>query len=87
MLVSRNSSTVDLWVGAPGAPFVAARGAGLWAPDVVYSTTFRRYYMTYTVTNTVASVSGEPGCPNDRAIGLATSASPVGPWLSTRADL
>ena len=52
----------------------------LWAPDVVYSTTFRRYYLTYTVTDTVDSVSGEPGCRTDRAIGVATSASPVGPW-------
>ena len=81
MLVSRNLVNWSLVGSAlPGLPSWAARGAGLWAPDVVYSTTFRRYYMTYTVTNTVASVSGEPGCPNDRAIGLATSASPVGPW-------
>ena len=81
MLVSRNLVNWS-FVGSalPGRPAWAARGADLWAPDVVYSTTFRRYYLTYTVTNTVDSVSGEPGCRSDRAIGLATSASPVGPW-------
>ena len=81
MLVSRNLVNWS-FVGSalPGRPEWAARGADLWAPDVVYSTTFRRYYLTYTVTNTVDRVSGEPGCSSDRAIGLATSASPVGPW-------
>ena len=64
MLVSRNLVNWS-FVGSalPGRPAWAARGADLWAPDVVYSTTFRRYYLTYTVTNTVDSVSGEPGLP------------------------
>jgi arabinan endo-1,5-alpha-L-arabinosidase len=64
----------------PGRPTWAARGANLWAPDVVYSTRFRRYYLTYAVTDTVDRVSGEPGCQRDPAIGLATSRTPVGPW-------
>ena len=81
ILVSRNLAYWRLVGSAlPGKPAWAARGASLWAPDVVYSTTFRRYYLTYAVTDTVDSVSGEPGCRTDRAIGVATSASPVGPW-------
>ena len=81
MLVSRDLVHWS-FVGSalPGRPAWAASGASLWAPDVVYSTTFRRYYLTYAVTDTVDRVSGEPGCEQDRAIGLATSASPVGPW-------
>jgi arabinan endo-1,5-alpha-L-arabinosidase len=64
----------------PGKPSWAARSAKLWAPDVVYSTTFHRYYLTYAVTDTASRVSGQRGCAQDPAIGLATSASPTGPW-------
>lgn len=52
----------------------------LWAPDVVYSSTFDQYYMFVVVTNTATSVSGAPGCTSDSAIGVATSADPTGPW-------
>jgi arabinan endo-1,5-alpha-L-arabinosidase len=69
----------------PGRPSWATSTAKLWAPDVVYSQTFDRYYLTFAVTDTVASVSGEPKCATDPAIGVAVSARPTGPWrtLST----
>lgn len=61
-------------------PSWADPGAALWAPDVVYSRTFDRYYMFVVVTDTTAAVSGVEGCGSDSAIGVATSASPTGPW-------
>ena len=69
----------------PHRPSWAAEGASMWAPDIVYSRTFRRYYLTFTVTDTVDAVSGEPGCTSetgtsDSAIGVATSRNPTGPW-------
>jgi arabinan endo-1,5-alpha-L-arabinosidase len=64
-------------------PSWAAPGASIWAPDVVYSRTFHRYYMTFVVTDTADSVSGVPGCTSDNAIGVATSAKPTGPWVTT----
>ncbi len=63
----------------PNPPEYADTGAGLWAPDVVYSKTYDRYYLTFVVTNTDQSVSGVD-CQNDSAIGVATSRSPLGPW-------
>jgi arabinan endo-1,5-alpha-L-arabinosidase len=64
----------------PALPAWAAPGAHLWAPDIVYSTTYGRYYLTYAVTDTADAVSGEPGCETDSAVGLATSTTPLGPW-------
>jgi arabinan endo-1,5-alpha-L-arabinosidase len=64
----------------PEPPSWAAEGSGLWAPDVVYSRTNNRYYLTFVVTNTEDEVSGAPGCTGDSAIGVATSRSPIGPW-------
>jgi arabinan endo-1,5-alpha-L-arabinosidase len=64
----------------PGRPSWASAQAKLWAPDVVYSSTYRRYYMTFAVTDTVTKISGQPGCDQDPAIGVATSATPTGPW-------
>ena len=64
----------------PGKPSWASASAQLWAPDVVYSSTYKRYYMTYAVTDTVDRVSRQPGCAKDPAIGVATSATPTGPW-------
>jgi arabinan endo-1,5-alpha-L-arabinosidase len=61
-------------------PGWADPGSALWAPDVVYSSTFDRYYMLFVVTDTAASESGVEDCHNDAAIGVATSDSPVGPW-------
>jgi arabinan endo-1,5-alpha-L-arabinosidase len=64
----------------PQKPSWADPEAFLWAPDVVYSRTFDRYYLSFVVTDTADSVSGEPGCHSDSAIGVATSSSPTGPW-------
>ncbi|MDQ3930023.1 MAG: family 43 glycosylhydrolase, partial [Chloroflexota bacterium] len=59
-------------------PAYAAPGAGLWAPDVRYFDGM--YHMYYAVTDVNDATSGEPNCPYDRAIGVATSATPYGPW-------
>jgi arabinan endo-1,5-alpha-L-arabinosidase len=61
-------------------PDWAEEGAALWAPDVVYSSTFDQYYMFVGVTNTTAEISGEENCDSDNAIGVAVSDSPTGPW-------
>lgn len=64
----------------PSLPSWAGPKAKLWAPDVVYSRTYHRYYLTFTVTDTADAVSGQPGCDSDGAIGMATSRNPTGPW-------
>lgn len=64
----------------PGRPSWAGSKAKLWAPDVVYSSTYRRYYMTFAVTDTATSVSGQAGCASDAAIGVAVASTPTGPW-------
>src|SRR4051794_26348067 len=66
----------------PTLPSWAEPDAALWAPDVVYSRALHRYYLSFVVTNTRQSVSGEPdgACKDDNAIGVATSRSPLGPW-------
>lgn len=61
-------------------PRWAAPGASLWAPDVTWSPTLRRYLMTFAVTDVRDSTSGQPGCRTDRAIGVAVGTSPTGPW-------
>ena len=66
----------------PEPPEWAADGAGLWAPDVVYSRATDRYYLTFTVTDTDDSLRGPDACPSDgdSAIGVAVSDRPNGPW-------
>ncbi|MBC9735445.1 family 43 glycosylhydrolase, partial [Nocardioides marmotae] len=66
----------------PEPPTWAAEGAGLWAPDVVWSEATRRYYLTFVVTDTDDALRGPDACPStgDSAIGVATSTSPTGPW-------
>ncbi len=64
----------------PEPPSWAGDQAFLWAPDVVYSKAFDRYYLSFVVTDSGDAVSGEPGCTSDSAIGVATSSSPTGPW-------
>jgi arabinan endo-1,5-alpha-L-arabinosidase len=66
----------------PDPPSWAADGAGLWAPDVVYSQATDRYYLTFVVTDTDDSLRGPGACPStgDNAIGVAVSDSPTGPW-------
>lgn len=67
----------DAFTSLPGW---AAPGAALWAPDVVYSTEFGQYYLLFVVTDTADTVSGEPNCGSDNAIGVATGPTPTGPW-------
>ena len=55
-----------------GPPSYAAPGANLWAPDVRYFN--GRYYLYCVVTATTLPTGGS-------AIGVATSASPTGPWV------
>ena len=50
----------------PGKPSWATSRSTLWAPDVVYSSTFKRYYLTYTVTDTVDSMSRQPAATRTR---------------------
>jgi arabinan endo-1,5-alpha-L-arabinosidase len=64
----------------PGKPSWAGSKAKLWAPDVVYSSTYHRYYLTFAVTDTATSVSGQASCTSDSAVGVAVSSSPTGPW-------
>lgn len=66
-------------------PSWAAPGAGMWAPDIVHRN--GRYYLYYVVTDVADEVSGEPGCTSDNAIGVATSASPLGPWVDSGAPV
>lgn len=55
--------------------------AGLWAPEIDYFN--GQYYLYYTVTDVADTVSGEPNCHFDNAIGVATSDSPLGPWVDS----
>ena len=52
--------------------------SGMWAPEIDFFNGL--YYLYYTIPNAADSVSGEPGCDGDSAIGVATSESPLGPW-------
>ena len=63
----------------PSLPSSADPAARLWAPDIVYSRATDRYYLTFTVTET-GDEESVPRCAGDSAIGVATSASPTGPW-------
>ena len=62
----------DAFQSVPG---YAASNAGLWAPEVVYSSVHDKYYLFFTVTDTTATE-----CTVDSAIGVATSDTPTGPW-------
>lgn len=57
---------------------LAAPKAGLWAPEAVYMN--GSYFLYFTITDVDDAHSPEPGCASDSAIGVATSASPAGPW-------
>lgn len=52
--------------------------SGMWAPEIDFFDGL--YYLYYTVPDAGDSVSGEPDCHGDSAIGVATSSSPLGPW-------
>ena len=62
-------------------PAWASPGAGMWAPEIQHFN--GQYYLYYGITDVVDSVSGEAGCNNDSAIGVATSSSPTGPWVDS----
>jgi arabinan endo-1,5-alpha-L-arabinosidase len=57
---------------------LAARRAGLWAPEAVYMN--GSYYLYFTITDVPDAISPEKRCESDSAIGVAVSASPSGPW-------
>ena len=59
--------------------------SGMWAPEIDFFDGL--YYLYYTVPNVADSVSGEPGCRDDSAIGVATSSSPLGPWVDSGAPV
>ncbi len=52
--------------------------SGLWAPEIRYAN--GQYYLYYVMTDPNEDVSGEADCHFEPAIGIATSASPMGPW-------
>jgi len=66
---------------AANRPAWVTAGAGLWAPEIVRRNGI--YYLYYVATDVNDDISGEPGCGSDNAIGVATSASPLGPWLDS----
>ncbi len=72
---------------ASARPSWAAPGASLWAPDITWSSRYRRYVLTYAVTDVVDRVSRQPGCRSDRAIGVAVARHPTGPWTPARAPV
>lgn len=59
--------------------------SGMWAPEIDFFN--GQYYLYYTAPNVADSVSGEPGCDGDSAIGVATSTSPLGPWTDSGAPV
>jgi arabinan endo-1,5-alpha-L-arabinosidase len=64
---------------------LAAPTSGLWAPEPVFMN--GRYYLYFTVTDVADAHSPEPGCGTDSAIGVATAASPAGPWRASGAPV
>jgi len=59
--------------------------AGMWAPEIQFFN--GQYYLYYGITDVTDAVSGEPDCHGDNAIGVATSASPTGPWVDSGAPV
>lgn len=85
LLPVHRSSDLVHWTYAGDAlssrPAWAEPGAGIWAPEIQYFD--GRYTLYYSVTDTRATISGEPNCGSDAAIAVATSASPLGPFTTT----
>jgi len=92
------SSDLVHWVyqgDAAGAfPSWAFETAALWAPEISYFN--GKYYLYYVVTDVKDEVSGALlkdqqdniiNCGGDSAIGVATSASPLGPWVPQAAPV
>ncbi len=61
-------------------PAYAAPNAGLWAPEIKYYPETGQYHLYYTVTDTMFPGAGS-------AIGVATSDSPLGPWIHQAAPV
>jgi arabinan endo-1,5-alpha-L-arabinosidase len=55
--------------------------AGLFAPEIKKMN--GQWYLYYSVTDVTDETSGEPGCNSDNAIGVATAATPLGPWTDS----
>lgn len=67
-------------------PDWAESTAGLWAPEIQYFN--GQYYLYFGVTDVKPAISGDrPECDRDNAIGVATSASPLGPWTVSSAPV
>jgi arabinan endo-1,5-alpha-L-arabinosidase len=66
-------------------PAWAVQSAGIWAPEIQYAN--NQYYLYYVVTDVTDATSGEPNCGSDNAIGVATSPSPLGPWVDSGAPV
>src|SRR5262249_54309368 len=77
------SSDLVQWTYAGDAlasmPSWSEFGASLWAPDIRYFG--GSYHLYYAVTSTKPGISGQTLCNEDSAIGVATSASPTGPFV------
>src|SRR3954463_7747066 len=61
-------------------PAYARPDAGLWAPEIVYHPETAQYLLYYTVTDTTLPGGGS-------AVGVATAASPAGPWTHAGAPV
>jgi arabinan endo-1,5-alpha-L-arabinosidase len=66
-------------------PAWVAPTSGFWAPDIEFFN--GQYYLYYTVPDVADTTSGELNCGGDSAIGVATSASPLGPWVDQGAPV
>jgi arabinan endo-1,5-alpha-L-arabinosidase len=67
--------------GSSPMPSWAEPTSNFWAPEISYFND--QYYLYYTVPDVKAEVSGAANCGADAAIGVATSASPLGPWTDS----
>lgn len=70
---------------AANRPAWADPGALIWAPEIEYHS--GTYYLFYGITNVTDPFSPADGCDSDNAIGVATSASPIGPWVDQGAPI
>ena len=70
----------DAFDASTALPTWIAPNAAFWAPEVVYSSTYDRYYLFVTVTETTSAGGGSDTCGGDSAIGVAVGDSPTGPW-------
>ena len=84
----RSSNLID-WTYMGDAflarPAWVAPTSGMWAPDIQFFN--GQYYLYYTIPDVADVTSGEPNCGGDSAIGVATSSSPLGPWVDSGAPV